>query len=713
MTPLTTLVVGGRIIIGLRVSLYIGGLLALCLTPALVHAEDAASDLSGNLEGSVMQIAAADASVYTASDFERFAPRNALDMLSQVPGFSIRSEDGQRGLGQATANVLINGERISSKSDGVFSQLRRISLDRVVQIEIVDGADLGIPGLSGQAANVVTRPAAISGQFEYRATARPKYARPSFFGGEISLSGSDDELEWTVAYNHGVGRGGAGGGESFVLDNAGNVIEDRDVVIRFVGDFPRLSGQVSWTSPGGTELNFNANYGRNYTNFSDDEARDLVVGTDFLRNFDNRGRGYNYELGGDIDFALGPGRLKLVGLERFNQNRSRQNAIATFADGSADEGNRFSSVSDSGERIARAEYSWDMLGGSWQLDAEAAFNRLDRTASLFELDPTGEFVEIDFSNGTGGVTEDRYEMILSHNRSLSDDLTLQIGAGGEYSTLTQTGPGGLTRSFWRPKGSVSLAWSAADDLDISLKLNRTVGQLSFGDFLASVSLSQNNQNAGNVQLVPPQSWELDIEIEKEFGDWANSTLRLEGRWIEDYIEFIPLPGGLEARGNIPSAQRFNINWISTIELSEIGFNGAKLDTTMVYRYSRLRDPLTGEKRHIGGSADISIFAELRHDIPGSDWAWGVGLDYNRPLPFFRLREVTIDSEGPAYSYAYIEHKDVLGLTVNLQVFNLTDGRAFLERTVYDGFRNEAPVLFEEHRDLSVQPIFRIQLSGDF
>lgn len=55
---------------------------------------------------------------YTPEDFARFAPRSALDMAQQVPGFQIREGDGARGLGQADTNVLINGRRISGKSNG-------------------------------------------------------------------------------------------------------------------------------------------------------------------------------------------------------------------------------------------------------------------------------------------------------------------------------------------------------------------------------------------------------------------------------------------------------------------------------------------------------------------------------------------------------------------------------------------------------------------
>jgi hypothetical protein len=51
--------------------------------------------------------------VFTPADFTQFAPKTAYEMLVQVPGFTIRSADSERGLGQASENVLINGERIA------------------------------------------------------------------------------------------------------------------------------------------------------------------------------------------------------------------------------------------------------------------------------------------------------------------------------------------------------------------------------------------------------------------------------------------------------------------------------------------------------------------------------------------------------------------------------------------------------------------------
>ena len=66
--------------------------------------------------------------------------------------------------------------------------------------EIVDGATLGIPGLSGQVANVFTTGGAISGRYEWRGVWRPKYAKPSYAAGEISVSGSTSRTvsRWKV-----------------------------------------------------------------------------------------------------------------------------------------------------------------------------------------------------------------------------------------------------------------------------------------------------------------------------------------------------------------------------------------------------------------------------------------------------------------------------------------------------------------------------------
>src|SRR5438270_5990034 len=98
---------------------------------------------------------AGDKRVYVPGDFARFAPKTAYDMLVQVPGFTIRIADQERGLGQASENVLINGQRIANKSGGAVDELQKVSATNVERIELVEAASLGIAGLPGQIANVI------------------------------------------------------------------------------------------------------------------------------------------------------------------------------------------------------------------------------------------------------------------------------------------------------------------------------------------------------------------------------------------------------------------------------------------------------------------------------------------------------------------------------------------------------------------------------
>jgi len=77
--------------------------------------------------------------VFVPADFAQFAPRTALDMLNRVPGFSIKEEDEDRGLGEASGNVVIDGQRLSGKSNDVITELSRIPAANVERIEVVEG----------------------------------------------------------------------------------------------------------------------------------------------------------------------------------------------------------------------------------------------------------------------------------------------------------------------------------------------------------------------------------------------------------------------------------------------------------------------------------------------------------------------------------------------------------------------------------------------
>lgn len=152
---------------------------ALCLPASLAaQDQDADSAPTATLPGA--------ARVFEPVYFEQFAPRNALDMVTRIPGFTVTggNDQGQRGLGQATQNVIVNGERLSSKSDSVEDQLRRIPATDVIRIELVDGNTLDIPGLTGLVANVIYKSNGASGQFRWTTGFRPHNTEAQLFGGK-------------------------------------------------------------------------------------------------------------------------------------------------------------------------------------------------------------------------------------------------------------------------------------------------------------------------------------------------------------------------------------------------------------------------------------------------------------------------------------------------------------------------------------------------
>lgn len=651
--------------------------------------------------------------IYTPADFERYAPKNALDMLSQVPGFSIRESEQMRGLGQATGNVLFNGNRPSSKSDALFTLLQRIPAGTVTRIEILDGASLDIPGLSGQVANIIYQAGGgVSGQFSWKPQFRAHYADPLFTRGDVSLTGKSGTVEYELGLNNDDSGRSAAGGPTRILDGSGDVIQIRDDVWTSNYDSPKLSGKVTWDGPGSSVGHANAHYQMIFDRYDESGNRYSPGLPDELRTVSNRAESWNYEVGADYQFDLGPGRLKTIGLRRFNHEPFEQTIVSSFADGSANIGDRFTQTGDLGESIARGEYTWKMLGGDWQLSAEAAFNTLDNVSGLFTLDPGGDFVEVPFPGGTGGVTEDRYESLLSYGDQITDTLSFQIIAGAEHSTITQTGANGLTRSFFRPKGTLSLAWKPSDTFDASFKLRRRVLQLSFYDFLARAFLNDDNQNAGNNDLRPQQDWSYEAEINKKLGPWGSQQLRLIYRDVEDYVDIVPVEGG-EAVGNIPKSWAAAIVSTSTITFDPIGLKGVKLDGTLVFQTSRLRDPFTGESRQWSGFADRQVSVSIRHDIPGSDWAYGFDANHTHFQPRYRSNQVDNVSEGPWFAGVFVENKDVLGLTVEAGIDNILNARSYRYRTVYEGIRGETPVDFIEDRDRLIGPVFYFSVRGNF
>ncbi|MCI4645609.1 MAG: TonB-dependent receptor plug domain-containing protein [Hyphomonadaceae bacterium] len=653
-----------------------------------------------------------EGTIYTPADFARFSPRTALDLVREVPGFQIEGTSGGRGLGQASGNVLLNGQRISSKSRSTSDALGRIPVDRVERLELVEASTLGIPGLSGQVVNVITQGGAISGVWEYEARFRERL-EPRLNDGSVSVSGETGDISWTVGLEADANRFGHKGPE-YVTDGDGTLLEVRNEDLEGQHDLLEGTLELNWTPPSGHEANLNASYA--YYNFNNRlQGTRARIGEDpIFRTFRNAEDEWNAELGGDYALPIFGGRLKLIGVHRHEDSRYRRRVTLREADDmSFREGIRLDEDYVENEAIARAEFDWAWREGrDWQVAAESAYNRLDAGGVFFEAAVPGMEVPVDQFTPTL-VEENRYEVSLTHSRPLSEKLDIQVSLSGEYSEISsEVGTDTQSESFVRPKGYVSATYALTDTADITLRLEREVGQLNFFDFVASQDINNGNDNAANRNIVPDQTWRIEAEIDRNYGDLGAAEFRLFHEEIEDLVDRVPLPGGGQGPGNLESATRSGANGNVTLHLDQFGLAGVKLELEGAWETSSVEDPVTGRNRPISENRVNFVFGELRWDIPSTDFAVLIAAEHGRRQRFFRLDETFRYTQTKPFAWAELEHKDIFGTTGFVRIGNLLDSTDKEERAIYSPDRS-GPVVENYVFDRDFGYILTVGLSGSF
>ena len=681
--------------------------LAFLLAP-IALADEAAGDLTPQRS-------------FTPADFSRFAPRTALDMVRQIPGFSLDDGNDARGFGQASGNVLINGVRVSGKSNGARDALSRIPADNVERIDIVDGASLDIPGLSGQVANVVAHAAeGVSGTWSWEGRVR-EVVRPYYDRVEISASGKSKNIEWSLGLEGDPGRGGANGTER-ALDADNNLLEVRNENFNFIGRGGNVSGSLAWMRDNGDVANFNASYAIWQPNIKEVSLRQPTDGSAQVNRLFQRSEDeWNTELGGDYETGLGEGRIKLIGLYRFEHSPFKNRVFAATIDGTSSPtlgGSRavesiFNQTIDEAESIVRAEYSWAKgTKHDWQLAAEAAFNMLESDADEFfaaDFAPLGP----DLLTGPAErVEEFRAEISATHGQKLTNKLTLQASIAAEMSEISQSGSNETSQTFTRPKGFVSASYAVRDGYTLTGRIERKVGQLNFFDFIASANVNEERERSANPDLSPQQSWALQLEAERDFGVWGAGTMTVTAEKIEDLVDRIRLPDGGDGIGNIDSAELYILEFTSTLKLDPIGLNGVQIETDGRFAESSLTDPVTGETRDLNDSETRTWSVELRHDIPSTDWAWGVYVGEEFRNTNYFLDEITRRKESPPFTQVFVEHKDLFGMTGFLSFGNLADQGDTTTRLLFDPDRS-GTIDGREIRERKFGDIFTFGLSGSF
>ena len=691
---------------------------ALALTGVAYAQEAPPAAAPATSERVVPTSTSADRVIYEAAQFAQFNPQTALDMVSQIPGFSLDGGEERRGFSGAVGNVLIDGVRPSTKSQGVGGILSRIPASQVVRLEVLRGAAVA-GDASGQSIllNVVRTDSAGSGVYSagFELTSRGVPAPR----GEVSYSGRNGNVEYSIAGSvFSQYRDLPGwrlffdevGGESYAgRAETPSPRDMREGTITGSVAFPLWGGRFS-TNAQINAFRFNAD--NDYYFFDALDNPDNALLQDYVEQ--NRG----YEFGVNYDRDIGPWSLSLIGLINRSRYESDENDLFLTGAGAFD-GDFFQDIQqDAGESIARISLSRP-LGEHHRIEfgGEAAFNSLDQ-----RLDLEGSFAPPSFDNANVLVEEERAELFASHTWRPNSQWSVETRLNWETSTLTFTGDSNQTvdLAFWKP--SVQITRTFAGNNQLRFRVYRDVSQLDFGDFVSAAATADALISGGNPDLVPQTDWRYELGADLHFPGGAALGLTLTQHQISDVTDVVSITAaGYDAPGNLGDgeATSLDVNFstpVSFIEGGRLTISGYLWDTEVT-------DPLTNQPRIFSYRPESQIEINFRQDLPDLRFAWNLSIYKEGEIQAYRFNEIDTSEEGPWVDLTFETTALPHGMKLTAIAANLFDGTVYRDRR----FFNEDPPgpvtnlgrngintsRDYRQREFAQAPWFILQLSGTF
>ncbi|MDP1911951.1 TonB-dependent siderophore receptor [Brevundimonas sp.] len=641
--------------------------------------------------------------VFEPAFFADARPDTALDMISRLPGFAFESGDsGTRGLAGTAGNVLIDGARPSTKSDSLDQILRRISAAGVARVELIRG---GAPGIDMQGRSVVANVVLIRTVTTERVIEANTYVYPDGYLGSVlsarwSRREGDEQIEGSIS---GFSDRTDGTGEGFRrrYDAGGALIQDADLVLWDRIRNVRATGAVQRRVAGGL-LRVNGLLGW----FGKENSQDLLIrsgpGADSFN--DEEASNVNSELGVNWTWDLSPRTgLELTGLQRYSTEEY------TGVSESSGDSSTFTADGTSGESIGRAVLRF-RPNDRWSLETggEVAYNFLDSATAYSE-----NGVPILLPSSSVKVEELRGEVFGQVTWRPSPTLTVEGGLRVEVSEISQSGDSDLTKSFVYPKPRLQATWTPWTGHQFRFRAEREVGQLDFGDFIASADIDIGQVEGGNPDLEPQKSTVLEAIYERRF--WGEGVFDATYQYaeVEDVVDVIPLTGGFDGVGNIGDGTASFFQLRLTLPTDRLGIPNGRLQTRGSWSSTSVLDPVTGEERRFQGNQAFGCGIGFNQDLAGGRWSYGFdhgcNVDKGRA---FRVREVRTFHSEPNVS-AFVQWKPERDLTVRLDLGNATDRARGYDRDIYTGPRDTAPLAFREVRRTHMSPWLFVQIRKTF
>lgn len=701
--------------INFRLALLVTATSALAM-PNIVYAKEAVGDVSP-------VTAKSGTRRFTPDFFTTFAPVTALDMVKRIPGFSINEGDGRRGFGENAGNVLIDGDRPSTKSDDIITILSRIPASQVEHIILSEqaGADTETQG-QGQVVNIVRkRTAKVNGTYEANIVAGTRYGFQPSVNASATLRRGDTSYELNLSsYSERV----YGFGPEDFKTGTGALIERRFYSGKGGYDQVALGGAIK-TKLGDTKVNLNGQ-----VRWSDGfDIRDGIyfnnVGTVTGSELLLRGgpvSDINYELGGDVEFSLLTKiNTKIVVLYR-SAEESNDSSIEVTRAGQPVTLFETRSRNKPTEAVLRMQNDWSGSGRhAIQFGAEVAYNRLDARFSVANS-VAGAVTNFPASNVL--VEETRIEPFVSDVWTVGSSWKIEAGAIAEFSKLNLSGDSAAARSFAFIKPRAIATWTINPQTTLELRAERQVAQLDFNEFATSVDVTVGNQvDAGNADLVPEKTTTLSALIRHKFLERGSIQLRGEYQSVTDTQDLVPITlrdaaGNVTAQfdgtGNIGKSSRWNGELEITLPLDWLtkpaGFSGVEVRYVGHYHGSRVTDPVTGFNRRMSNRPLWHQQWDVRYDATDLGLVYGASFSVQESNYAYFFNETRRQTDGTRTAL-FIEYSKFKLGTIKLQVIDMPGFHR--DRFIYSGTRASNNLAQIVNRERHLDPLIQLTLSGKF
>jgi hypothetical protein len=580
---------------------------------------------------------------YPASYFVDFQPQNALDMLSRVPGFVLAEGNGSRGFGDAAGNVLVDGDRPATKDISLTEYLQRIPANAVERIELRDGATAGLQGGGSRLiANVILKTTdASSGTLRVRG----ETIGDGRFGptGALSWQGNLGGLKISTSAEGGVDSLMILEGREQLIDSERDVIEDGPISDRRKNTYAAGSFSIAGPVAG---LDATLSTSLRASKFARRSAFDvfLPAQTDRARidleQDDNRSRSAEVSL--EIKDTIGRGQATLIALQTWSGSRGLSGITSRFPEDSF-AGSRFESRQDQSETIVRAGWApaWPNLTG--ELAVEAVRTQLGANTSFFSDDQTGSVLQ---DRGTTKVGEWRGSVAVSATYTGFDRLSIEASAAAEISRISLALPlvSANTYRFFKPR--LVANWSPNKRTTASLRLERTVGQLDFGDFVGAQQVSDGSSTQTNSTLQPPQTDSLRLSLERRWSQRGSIAVTFVAEKLRNIVDVVPVDGG-QGIGNIAQASAWGFDLLAALPLDFVA-QGAELTLDSAWRRTSLTDPFNGQRRPVQFTEFQPTTATFRH-VVSPRLTYGARASYGPESRIFRSALLSEFRPGPDIS----------------------------------------------------------------